>query len=574
MSTRPDHLTTASALEAWALGRTGSPALARAIGLTAAAEADGHACVDLSAIDLDLDVLRAHPWVGDGSPLTPLVVDDEGRCFFWRNVEHEARIAAGIRTRISPSPAEDDPRIAADLALLFPPDRRERARGQIEAVRASRSQSFFVLSGGPGTGKTTTVLRMLLLRQRAAQRAGRTLSIALAAPTGKAAQRLSQAMRAEAEGLRRSLGATISDWEPALRALPESAQTLHRLLASRPHEDRFGHDERAPLPHDVVLVDEASMVDLGLMRALFDALRPDAALILVGDPDQLVSVSAGSVLADLVSAAEADPACRHHVRLSEVWRAEGRIGEVFEAVRRGDRAGLDRCLADPDGGLTFQAIEHPAALTRRLESWLARPHWAALGALCADSASDPGAVFARLRELQLLTALREGPFGAEAVNAWIDARCRGHRGEPWYPGRPVLIRENDHGRRLYNGDVGITLARSTGLVVAFESTDEAGRLQHRELRPQELPAFEPGYALTIHKSQGSEYREVALLLPPVADSRILSRQLLYTGVSRARSGIAIWGHAHAFDTALARVIVRAGGLRQRLRAEQVDQGRV
>lgn len=138
----------------------------------------------------------------------------------------------------------------------------------------------------------------------------------------------------------------------------------------------------------------------------------------------------------------------------------------------------------------------------------------------------------------------------------------------------MLIRENDHGRRLYNGDVGITLARSTGLVVAFESTDEAGRLQRRELRPQELPAFEPGYALTIHNSQGSEYRAVALLLSPVADGCILSRQLLYTGVSRARSGIAIWGHAHAFDTALARAIVRAGGLRQRLRAEQVGQGRV
>lgn len=574
MSASLDRHSTAAALEAWALGRTGSPALAHAIGLTASAEAEGHACVDLLAAGLDPDALRAHPWVGDGSRYAPLVLDADGRCFFWRNAEHEARIAAGIRARMAMPREPDDPQVEADLALLFPADRRDRARGQVDAVRASRSQSFFVLSGGPGTGKTTTVLRMLLLRQRAALRAGRRLAIALAAPTGKAAQRLGQSLRAEAEGLRLTLGEAAAGWDAALRAVPESAQTLHRLLASRPHEDRFGHDERAPLPHDVVLVDEASMVDLGLMRALFDALRPEAALILVGDPDQLVSVSAGSVLADIVAAAEADPACRHHVRLTEVWRAEGRIGEVFEAVRRGDRAGLDRCLADPDGGLTFQAIEHPAALTRRLESWLARPHWAALGALCADSASDPGAVFARLRELQLLTALREGPFGAEAVNAWIDARCRGHRGEPWYPGRPVLIRENDHGRRLYNGDVGITVARSTGLVVAFESTDEAGRLQHRELRPQELPAFEPGYALTIHKSQGSEYREVALLLPPVADSRILSRQLLYTGVSRARSGIAIWGHAHAFDTALARVIVRAGGLRQRLRAEQVDQGRV
>ncbi len=566
MITPAERHSTAAALEAWALERTGSPELARAIGLTAAAETEGHACANLTIAGLDLRPLRAHAWIGDGTRFTPLVLDAEGRCFFWRNVEHEARIAAGIRARVGRQAEQDDPRVDADLAQLFPPASRERARGQIEAVRASRSQSFFVLSGGPGTGKTTTVLRMLLLRQRAAQRNGHTLSIALAAPTGKAAQRLSQAMRGEAERLRESLGAATVDWDAALCALPDSAHTLHRLLASRPREDRFGHDEQTPLPHDVVLVDESSMVDLGLMRALFDALRPGAALILVGDPDQLVSVSAGSVLADIVAAAEADPASQHHVRLSEVWRAEGRIGEVFEAVRRGDADGLARCISDADCDVQIEALDDTTALLRRLEAWVARPHWTVLTALCGDAQSDPAAVFAHLRQLQLLTALRAGPFGAEAINTWIDTRRRGHRGEPWYPGRPVLIRQNDHGRRLYNGDVGITLARNSGPVVAFESTDEQGRTQHRELRPQELPAFEPGYALTIHKSQGSEYSEVALVLPPAADSRILSRQLLYTGVSRARSGIGIWGNPQAVETALGRVIARDGGLQERLLA--------
>lgn len=566
MSTPVERHSTAAALEAWALGRTGSPDLARAIGLAAAAEAEGHACVDLSSAALDLGTLRAHPWVGDGSRFTPLVLDSDGRCFFWRNAEHEARIAQGIRMRLALHVDDDDPQVDADLALLFPPESRERARGQIDAVRASRAQAFFVLSGGPGTGKTTTVLRMLLLRQRAAQRNGRSLSIALAAPTGKAAQRLSQALRGEAERLRAGLGAAAADWDTALRTLPDSAQTLHRLLASRPREDRFGHDEHAPLPHDVVLVDEASMVDLGLMRALFDALRPGAALILVGDPDQLVSVSAGSVLADIVAAAEADSACRHHVRLSEVWRAEGRIGEVFEAVRRGSADELTRCLADPGYGVQLDALDTGRALLRQLDDWLQRPHWEQLAALCADPESDPAAVFTQLRQLQLLTALRTGAFGAEAINVWIDSCRRGQRGEPWYPGRPVLIRQNDHGRRLYNGDVGITLARREGLVVAFESTDEVGRAQHRELRPQELPAFEPAYALTIHKSQGSEYREVAIVLSPAADSRILSRQLLYTGVSRARSGIRIWGSPQALEAALGRVIARDGGLQQRLLA--------
>lgn len=564
----PPPPTLPQALARWARARTGSEPLARALEAAAQAELDGHACAQLDPAADDFASLRAHPWVGDGARTTPLVLDAGGRCFLWRNFVHEQRIAAGIEARCAnaddlAAASTPDTHTRADFETLFAGVDAQAGGDQRAAVLRSLGQRLYVLSGGPGTGKTTTVLRLLLLRLRAAARAGRPCAIALAAPTGKAAQRLAQALREGVEQLRARLGSAVDDWEPALAALPDGARTLHRLLGAVPGEDRFRFDSDHPLAHDLVVVDEASMVDLALMRALFDALSPQATLLLLGDPDQLVSVSAGSVLADLVAAAARPPLAASHAHLAHVWRSAGRLPEVHAAVRAGDGTRVRSLVAD--GVLAWQDVGDEATLQAQLQRWLQRPEWAALEALAADSRSDPAQVFATLRRLQLLAALRSGAFGVDVLNRWIDERQQQrHERALWYPGRPVLVRHNDYDRRLYNGDVGIAMRRDGRLLVCFESTDADGRTQHRMLLPTELPEHDLGYALSVHQSQGSEYAHVAVLLPPDPGNRILARQLLYTAVSRARTGLELWATPASLDAALANVVQRRGGLRERL----------
>lgn len=571
------ELSAASAMERWTRRRTGSSLLARAIGLAAEAEAQGHACVRLSAEALDLQALRMQrAWVGDGSTLTPTVLTEHGDFFLWRNWRHEERIVDALATRVCAQAPGIDAQVDADLAFLFddeyarsaadPAAHAAKAAAQRQAVRAVVGKRFFMLSGGPGTGKTTTVLRMLLMLQRVAERQSQTMSMALAAPTGKAAQRLSQSLRDGAKQLRERLGRDDQSWHAALDRLPDSARTLHRLLGFQPQSGRPTFDADHPLPFDLIVVDEASMVDLGLMRALLDALAPHAALILLGDPDQLVSVSAGSVLADLVTAAEHAPLAEHHVRLRHVWRTQGRLAEVYEAVREGERATLDRLLT-PDVGAEWHPVETPNQVRQRLLAWMRREEWSELDGISAAPDPAPAQAFCALRRLQLLTALREGPFGASTLNDWIDGeRRRSHQGAVWYPGRPVMVRQNDYSRRLFNGDIGLTLQREGQWVVCFETTDADGRVGYRYLSARELPEHDLGYALTIHKSQGSEYEHVAVLLPPDANHRILSRQLLYTGVSRAKRSLEIWSADASLGAALAQLSVRHGGLRQRLAA--------
>lgn len=569
----PDTCSTAAAIERWARLRSGSALLARAIGLAVAAEAKGHACARLAADSMDLMALRSHRWVGDGSVVTPTVLTRDGEFFLWRNWRHEERIASAIGLRLGAIEPIHDAEIDADLDVLFPEaqaaisrDDDDRGAAQRRAAREVLGKHFFILSGGPGTGKTTTVLRMLLMLQRVAGRAGRRLSVALAAPTGKAAQRLSQSLRDGAEELRHRIGNGDDGWKVALDGLPDSARTLHRLLAWRPQHDRFGFDADNPLPFDLAVVDEASMVDLGLMRALLDALAPSAILILLGDPNQLVSVSAGSVLADLVASAAASPLGSHHVQLTHVWRTQGRLAEVYEAIRLGGRDALANLLT-AEVGARWHSLHDAAALRQRLLQWLLRDEWAELDRICAAADSEPGSAFVALRRLQLLTALRDGPFGAGSINDWIDAQRRHrHDGSLWHPGRPIIVRHNDYGRRLFNGDVGVTVHRDGQLCVRFETTNADGRIEYRHLSPRELPEHDLGYALTIHKSQGSEYDHVAVLLPPDADHRILSRQLLYTGISRARRTLEIWSSEASLAAALAHRSERDGGLRQRLAA--------
>jgi exodeoxyribonuclease V alpha subunit len=440
--------------------------------------------------------------------------------------------------------------LAGGLQRLFGdgPDDRQRLAAET-AVR----RRFTVVAGGPGTGKTTTVARIvaLLFEQAAAAGAPDPL-VALAAPTGKAQARLIEAVREEAAGLR------VSD-DVRERLLALDASTLHRLLGWRPGaHSRFRHHRGNRLPHDVVIVDETSMVSLSLMARLVEAVRGQARLILVGDPGQLTSIEAGAVLGDIVGPAGEQDGI---VVLDRVHRYGGAIAGVAEAIRRGDADAVLAALGDVTW-IPFDAAD-PAAHD-------------ALGPIHAGAVASAAAVMEAARAgegeraiealgaFRVLCAHRRGDHGVSAWTARIEERLAteldgfGAEGD-WYVGRPLLVTENDYGLGLYNGDTGVVIASGPGHVTA--AFERHGRLL--ELSPTRLAAIDTVYAMTVHKSQGSQFDTAAVILPD-ARSQILTRELLYTAVTRARRELILAGTEEAIRAAVARPVARASGLRARL----------
>ncbi len=589
------------AVARWVSIHGGSPLLAHVAGWASLAEGHGDSALPLSGTDrarhgmaaLDDDALasmHAEPMVeviGANDVVTgdaPFIID-RAHFYLRRNFRHELAVAQQLDTRRAAG-GDGAPVSTADLDLLFDGVDDSMVHAQRVAVASVPGHRLFVLTGGPGTGKTTTVLRMLLvlIAQRAARGEAAPV-IRISAPTGKAAQRLSASLREGAKGLRERPGAPLpADWQANLEvALAADASTLHRLLGSRGRGGGFRHHAGDSLPADIVVVDEASMVDLALLRALLDALREDAVLILVGDADQLTSVGTGSVLLDVVSALEAD-AAPYLVRLQHSFRADQALVPINRAILGGDPQAFAAAWHAAGPSAIRRELVSVQDLRRHLAPWCR----ALLQLLRASGANDvvpderPDLVLAALdalRARQLLCALREGEFGATAVNALIDASVRpaSDRDATWYPGRAVMITRNDAAAGLFNGDVGLCLRHADGqLRVWFEVTvarvaagaaADASAASTRSVRafaPGNLPEHQGAFAVTIHKSQGSEYGHVALLLPPDADNRILSRQLLYTGASRAKHVIEIWATDAALSTAIATPVLRAGGLRQRL----------
>lgn len=564
-----------------AQARNGTPlpaaaeaALARTLPRLFAAVADGDTCVALAdCVDPGAElparvrelataladsgvVARARYDLAALLPATPLVLDDRDRLFLRRHFAAEREVAAFFATagRTAVDVRRGTVAYLEDVVRAEPSDAWQKA-----AVAAAVSRRVAVVTGGPGTGKTTTILRVL-----AALLAGDgELRIALAAPTGKAAARMDAAR------------ASLQKTQPTAEVAP--ATTLHRLLGFLPTSESFRRGPDSPLPFDVVVVDEASMIDLELVQTLLRALRPDARLILLGDRDQLASIGAGQVLFDLCAAARPEngaaaelaercrtwfgldlpvaaapsPLAASVVQLRKTFRfaADSGIGAFARAVAAREPEAAMEALTR---GRADLALTKPHSLAAVLEPWIAR---------CAEAcrATSPTDALARLLHQRILCAQHQGPFGKEAANAFVEARLRRLALAPdaSYRGKPVLVTANDHRTGLVNGDLGVLWPDADGRLLAWFPGPDGG--EPRSVPPLRLPPHETAWAMTVHKSQGSEFDEVLVLLPE-RDHALLDAPLVYTAVTRARRQAHVVGDPEVVRAALGRPAGRRSGL--------------
>jgi exodeoxyribonuclease V alpha subunit len=559
----------------------------------------GHVCVDLAAIrttassdsdlpaDLDtlpwpdpdrwLERLAASVMVGADRPLRL----DGTNLYLDRLWADERAVAADLRVRAAaPAPGVDGPTLASGLRELFDGD--DDPDLQRMAAAACVLRRVAVVAGGPGTGKTRTVARVLALLDAQADAAkARAPLVALAAPTGKAAARLEEAVRGGAEDM--PVGEAVKD---RLRAL--AGVTLHRLLGFNPgNRTRFRHNRLNRLPFDVVVVDETSMVSLSLMARLLEAVRPDARLILVGDPEQLASVEAGAVLGDIVGPASKGPCMEESARvelatvtgqrvpegegteaavgdgivvLHKVHRYGKAIAALAEAIQRGDADAAIRVLHKGGSNVEWIATDGGPVASGDVRAVRAAAVESGRTVIESARSGDAASAIAALGRFRLLCAHRHGPEGVatwmQHVEDWLRAEVEGfHTGSEWYVGRPLIVTENDYGLRLYNGDTGVVVGAGDGrLVAAFERGGGVA-----EVSPTRLAAVDTVYAMTVHKSQGSQFHTVAFIVPATG-SRLLTRELLYTAVTRAQERLILVGAEESIRAAVARPISRASGL--------------
>lgn len=504
-----------------------------------------------------LAALRRSPLVigGPAGPLRPLRLveraDGVALLYLDRYYRQEELVRSIFTERADKRYTVDLDRLHAELDVLFPSADDARQR---EAALMAATHATTILIGGPGTGKTYTIARILaaLMRTRDSP-----LRVALAAPTGKAAARMQELVRQQAVevGLSNEF----------------SAMTLHRLLGRAiGTQSRFEHNAHNRLPHDVVVVDETSMVPLTMMARLLEALRPEARLILVGDPDQLTSVEAGAVLADLVATTPRGPAKATGepgsvafpgtgiVRLTRPHRFDGRIAELADAVRSGDEVRVFEVLADGGDEVVLEPPDRLGGV--RIDTVRT-----ARAAAEAASAGDAARALTILESHRVLCAHRSGPSGertwARRVRAWLDDDGLDTRsgGRNLYPGRPLLVTANDYRLGLFNGDTGVIVTDADGApMAAFAPEAEGGRT--RLVHPSALSAVQTAYTMTIHRSQGSQFGEVSVILP-AAPSALLSRELLYTAITRARTRVRLIGTPEALAAGVRRRVQRTSGLR-------------
>jgi exodeoxyribonuclease V alpha subunit len=588
----------------------GDAGLTLAAALVSSAVGQGNICLDLRTARKEIEAnltgpaalpsveewfetLRRSRVVGAPGEYRPLVLDDKGRLYLYRYWEYQEKLAKGLRARMESASIPWDPSTLRGLLdRLFPSG---GGGGEIDwqkvAALASVRQGFCVVSGGPGTGKTTTVAKVLALLLELAP--SRRLRMALAAPTGKAAARLQEAIK--------DAKAKLDCAEEVKTAIPEAASTIHRLLGSTRGTPYFRHNEENRLPVDVLVVDEASMVDLPLMSKLVQALPPRARLILLGDRDQLSSVEAGAVLGDICAtggkivfskqfADECAGACGTSLNDELIAggphdRARDCIVELRKSYRFSGESGIALFSArvrakDPDAAvgvlreerhvdLVWTELSSCAQLGKTIRGQLIegfRSTLEAVGRLSDQDGEAPskklGKIFKSFASFRVLCAVREGPCGVTGLNLLTEnilhAEGLIERGRRWYTGRPVLIQRNDTSLHLFNGDIGIylpDLLTGSGHRVFFPGPEETFRGFH----PQRLPEHQTVWAMTVHKSQGSEFDEILLVLPD-RESPVLSRELIYTAVTRAREKATLLGPEPVLRQAILRSTERLSGL--------------
>jgi len=555
------------------LAREGHADLAAGLtALVSLAVREGHVCLHLGdeavrerLATLGLDGTHACLLTGvvgvSGSGL-PLILDGE-RLYFSRFFRDEQTLARAF-LRLAGAPPRDVP--AELLPGIFKAERDETDWQDVACFATLRSR-LCVISGGPGTGKTTTVSRILALAAR--MHAGTNFRIRLAAPTGKAASRMTEALvEAFPEG----------SLPPELNAcLAQGAQTVHRLLGWSSGGFRHHHDN--PLPLDLLVVDEASMLDLELAARLMDALPDQASLVLLGDRNQLASVEAGAVLAnlcreDVVNAFSPDFATAaakgsaqglpvtplvlaltdHAVELKKSWRfgPHSGIAALSALIRDGQAQAAGELLEEGRTDLEMRPCAGQPNLAAALKPLL-REAFKGLG-----GTTDPKRAFEIFGALRLLSPVRKGPYGTEALNRLAAENLAGRDAEAWYPGRPVMILENDYNLGLFNGDVGIALPMDGTLRVFFPAAQG-----FTSFAPARLPRFETCYAMTVHKSQGSEFGHTVLVLPE-EPCPVLGRELLYTALTRAKRRFTLLGTAEQVRDAIESPARRDSGLGEML----------
>ncbi len=527
----------------------------------------GHSCLDLRSVARRDGAPRLEDWlsrlhastvVGGPGQTRPLILEGH-HLYLYRYWRYEVQVANHLSLLANQTCPLDLQAARQAVNALLPPHLNQEQR--LAAVLPLLSP-ITLITGGPGTGKTTTVLRLLALLLHLYPQ----LRIVLTAPTGKAVARLAEALQAQQSQLPAALAARLP---------LQQCHTVHRLLGLSRYGTEARHDARTPLPWDVVLVDEASMLDLALTARLCQALAPTSRLILLGDPDQLASVEAGNILGDLTHAgvhygpqraawltqlletpipADAGPGLSAvSVALRQSYRFDPQrgIGALAVALRQGDSA----TVLDLLGAGTWPELRwfDPAHLS--WEAWLTavieayRP---------IQQAADPASAYMIYQKFRVLCAHRQGERGAEGLNQTLNQRLHTHR-ERWPRGQPLLMTANDYARQVYNGDIGL----------CWPDAEQRSRVYFptatglRDLLPTRLGAHETAYALTVHKSQGSEFDTVALVLPDQS-SPVLSRELFYTALTRARRQFWVWGSAERISEAIGRRLRRHSGLVQRL----------
>lgn len=564
-------------------------------------EKNGEMPVIFPKLDVWLEKLRKSPVVGKPGEFSPLILDENNRLYLYRYWEYEKILLESIKRRVKEDVKDIDALLLKEsLKRLFPensgPGKSENDINWQKIVSLTAAiKRFCVISGGPGTGKTYTVAKILAILLEQAK--GDKLRIFLCAPTGKAAAKLGESIKKAKEEL--NCSATIK------QAIPVETYTVHRILKTIPGSPYFRYNPENLLPADVVIVDEASMVDLALMSKLVSSIPMTARLILMGDRDQLASVEAGSVLGDICDTSCMQMFSREYAKTIEEIAGE-KVGEKpgekidtsIKACEKGQ--GLYDCIVVLKKSLRFTGKSKIWELSQAVNigewkltsailknnkgrgiKWeefkASKDSYSIIAKKIIDGysdyliAQDPYTALERFNRFKLLCALKVGPYGAYSLNRLAEEVLKKEKliktempnEYPWYRGRPVLITKNDYSLGLFNGDMGITMPdpKEGGRNLYVFFPEASGGL--RRYSPYRIKEHETAYAMTVHKSQGSEFDHVCLVFPD-KDYPVLTRELVYTGITRARKSVLIWGSEHVLKAAVSRRIKRASGLRDAL----------